>query len=65
MIQRGILDKNHTYDEIYQVACDILNGNDPFKELYSGSVSQFVSFHKRIAEIFFLENMDMILKAGI
>ncbi|NLV26465.1 MAG: hypothetical protein GXY48_04775 [Methanomicrobiales archaeon] len=58
MIPRGRLDKNHTYEEIYQAACDILNGNDPFKDTYSGNVNHFVAFHGRIAEIFFLKESN-------
>ena len=57
MFNGGRLENNHTYDELYQVAIDILNGNDPLKNPLSGDITQFVSLHLRIAEIlYFREN---------
>jgi hypothetical protein len=58
MYSGGRLPKNHTYEEIYQTACDILTGNDPFKNTNSGEVNQFVSFHNRIADIFFVREIN-------
>lgn len=45
MYSGGRLEKNHTYEEIFQIAVDILMGNDPLVNPQFREINQYISFH--------------------
>ncbi|MGV8108106.1 hypothetical protein [Methanospirillum sp.] len=59
MFTGGRFGNTHTYDELYQVAIDILKGNDPLKNPFYGDIAQFVSLHHRIAEILYFRDNNL------